>query len=298
MNTLLFAYAQNRASLLFAFCIGACAAAFANYCVDVFGWTPRYRSPWRRFSGEFAVASARPRSAYIPIVGWLTLARLVSKSENRSFLSIPGLETKTFWLRPFLTEILFALLLTWRLQVLCGGFPVTVQVWRLWFVEFVFYWILLCAAYVDLDDYVIPDAFTIPGAILALIVAAVLPNASILLPTPFPLDLSGEATTYSVGDWFKARLAKGDSVPSTSSINLRIFGVWALIWTTWSFALLDRRFYLRFGLKKAFAVFFRRLRRSSLTPVVLALWGLGLVALYLSATTIWPYSSGFLRAGS
>lgn len=297
MKTLLFASEQNCASLLLVFCLGACAAAFANYCVDVFGWTPRYRSPWRRFPREFAVTTPRPRLSFVPIVGWLALARIASRTGDKSYSTIPGWEANVFWLRPFLTEILFALLATWRFQALCGGFPATLQVCQSWLVEFVFYWILLCAAFVDLDDFVIPDSFTIPGAILGLLFAATLPYALILTPTAFPLDLSAETSTYSVGDWFNAQLARGGNVPS-SSVNLAIFGVWALIWSLWSFALLDRRFYLRFGLRKAFAVFFRRLRRSKLTPIVSVLWIVGLVALYFAATKLWPYSPKVARETS
>ena len=64
------------------FLFGTILAAAANYFVDRFGWTPRYRSPWRRIPGNVA-APKRRWTARIPVVGWLETARLrFGKTEN------------------------------------------------------------------------------------------------------------------------------------------------------------------------------------------------------------------------
>ena len=285
MNTLLFANLSVGASSTLVFCLGVCAAAFANYCVDVFGWTRRYRSPWRHFPRAFQSESpARSWTTRIPILGWLFLSKHAFRYGGKSS-SIPGWETKTFWIRPFLTEILFAAFLTWRFRCLADdGWRDSLWIWRSWFVEFVLFWILLCASYVDFDDYVIPDAATIPGAVLGLAFSFFAYRNLILCPTNFPLDFSGESFTPSVGEWFYARSAGKGTPPTPLGIGYRVFGLCATIWTLWSFALLDRRFYPRFGLKKATAIFLRRLRRSPLTPVVCALWLVGFVALYFATT--------------
>ena len=283
MNTLLFASLSSGAASMLVFLLGACAAAFANYCVDVFGWTRRYRSPWRRFPRAYQSESpVRSWTTRIPILGWLFLAKLAFRFGGKS-TSAPGWETKTFWIRPFLTEILFAAFVTWRfLSLGDAGWRDSLGIWSSWFVEFVFFWILFCASYVDFDDYIIPDATTIPGAILGLAFSFVAYRSLILSPTNFPLDFAGESFTPSICEWFYARsLEKGASL-TRFDVGLRVFSLCATIWTLWSFALLDRRFYPRFGLKKAVAIFLRRLRRSPLTPVVCVIWFVGLVALYFA----------------
>ncbi len=282
MNTLLFASLSNGASAMLLFCLGVCAAAFANYCVDVFGWTRRYRSPWRRFPRALQAESpVRSWATRVPILGWLLLAKLALRYGGKPS-TVPGWETKTFWVRPFLTEIFFAAFVTWRFHCLADdGWRESAWIWRSLCVEFVLFWILLCASYVDFDDYVIPDAATIPGAIVGLVFSFAAYRSLILSSTNFPFDFSGETFTFSAGEWFyKKALAKGE-VLSPYDVGLRIFILCASIWTLWSFALLDRRFYSRFGLRKALAIFFRRLRRSTLTPVVGVLWIVGLIVLFL-----------------
>lgn len=287
MNTLPFASLLNGATSAAIFGLGVCAAAFANYCVDVFGWTRRYRSPWRRFPRDLQAESpVRSWATRIPIFGWLVLAKLALRYGGKSS-STPGWESKTFWIRPFLTEILFAVFVTWRYFSLTNvGWHDEGWIWRSWLVEFSLFWILLCASYVDFDDYVIPDATTIPGAILGLLLSFVAYRSLILSPTNFPLDFKGDAFTFSIGEWFYAKSLERGAPLSSLGVGLRIFYLCGAIWTLWSFALLDRRFYPRFGLKKATAIFFRRLKRSSLTPVVSVLWIVGLVVLFWITTKL------------
>ena len=299
MNTLLFASLSSGAASMLVFCLGACAVAFANYCVDVFGWTRRYRSPWRRFPRAYQSESpVRSWATRIPVLGWLFLAKLAFRFGGKS-TSAPGWESKTFWIRPFLTEIFFAAFVTWRFLSLGDvGWRNSFDVWSSWFVEFVFFWILLCASYVDFDDYIIPDATTIPGAILGLAFSFAAYRNLILSPTNFPLDFGGESFTPSICEWFYLRSLEKGAPLTRLGVGLCVFSLCASIWTLWSFALLDRRFYPRFGLKRATAIFLRRLRRSSLTPVVCVIWFVGLVVLYFTTVKFNSFNPGEVSAPS
>ncbi|MBR2003969.1 MAG: hypothetical protein IJ991_07280, partial [Thermoguttaceae bacterium] len=146
------------------FLFGAMLASAANYFVDRFGWTPRYRSPWRRIPGNVA-APTRRWTARIPVVGWLETARLrlgkaenVAKNEKTTrkrgakssggatafdFAAIPGWESRWFWARPLIVEAFFATLLTWRFGVLTADVASEAAAGRalvFWGAETVFYW--------------------------------------------------------------------------------------------------------------------------------------------------------------
>ncbi len=271
------------------FLFGTILAAAANYFVDRFGWTPRYRSPWRRFP-EGVVGPKRRWTARIPIVGWLATARLrcektVGVAKNRTsfdFSTLPGWENRWFWLRPLLVEALFAALLTWRFGVLTGGVASEAEAGRalaFWSAETILYWLALCMTLVDFDDYIIPDAAVIPGAVVGLTLATIFPFLTVA-PVAWPLDLTGAATTNDVF-LFAAVLGERcgwDASPGV--VRVLVGGGIASIWTFWCFALLERRFPARrLGVRKAAAIFCRRLRRSPLTPILAALWALGLLGI-------------------
>lgn len=272
VENVLLASARIDLSFLVAFCLGACAAALANYCVDALGWTARRRSPWRRIIERRAAASRCRVLTLIPVAGWLFQAWIQRNSQGEASLEFSaGRESKNFWIRPFLTELFFAIFVAWRF---CCARDASYSIGAAWIsriVELIFYWLLLCASLVDLDDYIIPDWITVPGTILGLFFSAAFRSATILSPTYFPLDLIGEASTTS----FKAFVSSLRSATSLCDwFDARTF--YEVAWTIWCFALLDRRFYWRFGVRKAFAIFFRRLRRSPLTPVITLIWSVGL----------------------
>ena len=285
------------------FLFGTALAAAANYFVDRFGWTPRYRSPWRRIPGN-VVGSKRRWTARIPVVGWFETALFrFKKCENDAknsrtarkrggnsgdgatafdFAAIPGWEGRFFWLRPLVVETLFATLLSWRFCVLTDGVATEAEAGRalvFWGAETIFYWLALCMTLVDFDDYIIPDAAVIPGAVVGLTLAAVFPFLTVA-PIAWPLDLTGAATTNDV---FLFAAICGESFGLGSSFGVvrgLVFAGIAAIWTFWSFALLERRFPARrLGVRKAAAIFCRRLRRSTLTPILAAIWALGLVGI-------------------
>ncbi|MDO5309067.1 MAG: A24 family peptidase [Planctomycetia bacterium] len=269
------------------FVLGAILGAFANYVVDALGLTPRYRSAWRKLPTEYI--SARPARHWyerLPLFGALTLAPVVfassksrasARSASGGVSVIPGWEGRWFWLRLFLVELLFALLILWRFSV-WTRYGVTAHTVGGWGIETVFYWLALCASLVDLDDYVIPDLIIIPGAALGLILTTFVPLDGSFFPlTRFPLDFTGERYSYSIALWLGAvarRLGLHCSVSTLLTLLL------ALAWSFWNFSLLDRRFYPgKLGWGRAAKLFLRRIVRSPLTPVVGLCWLLGLFAL-------------------
>ena len=271
------------------FILGAVLASAANYFADRFGWTPRYRSPWRRFPAGVE-GPRRSWAARIPVVGWLATARLrrgkaVDVAKNKTafdFSALPGWESRWFWLRPTIVEALFATLLAWRFCVLTDDVASDAEAGRalvFWGAETVLYWLALCMTLVDFDDYIIPDAAVIPGAVVGLTLATVLPFLTVA-PVAWPLDLSGASSTNDVF-LFAAFLSESFGLGSSPGVVRGfVFAGIAAIWTFWNFALLERRFPARrLGFGRAAAIFCRRLRRSSLTPILAAVWAVGLVGI-------------------
>ena len=301
--------------LFFVFLLSVGLASFANYVVDLLGWTQRWRSPWRAFPKELVERGAAPRrslASRVPIWGWFELARLVSikkdasqeqssskskrKSERRAsdakknerlYATIPGWESPYFWVRPALVEMLFAAFVLWRfvywrdIRFVDSHFYFGESL-VCWGAETTLLWFALCASLVDLDDYVIPDAIVLSCAVLGLILSTLFPYL-IYYPVAWPLDFAGRESTFSV----VAFAASFTDAATSSFQRARLFvgGALTLIWSFWSFALLDRRFYLRLGIKRATALFLRRLARSPLTRVVGILWASGLLGIWLVVLT-------------
>jgi len=302
----------------FVFLLGVGLAAFANYAVDRLGWTPRWRSPWRVFPKELVDRGVAPRRSWtcrVPIWGWFEIARLASckkeapkaqapskskrkngrredsasKENERRYASTPGWESPFFWIRPALVEMLFTALVLWRFVYwrdvtlvdsnFYFGNPLVY-----WGAETVLLWFALCASLVDLDDYIIPDLIVLPCACAGLVFAALFP-CLVFYPVNWPLDFAGRESTFSAVA-FAARLLERSGVESNFQLaRFYVGGALTLVWSFWSFALLDRRFCLRLGFKRATLAFFRRIFRSRLTRVVGALWALGLVGIWLVVLT-------------
>lgn len=130
-------------------------------------------------------------------------------------------------------------------------------------------WVLLVATLTDFDDYIIPDALMIPATLGAVIAMTVFPAqlpcvTHIIEPTCTDVHF-GPLMACSTQDW---PLAKQ-------------WGVGLGCWFFWCFALLDRRWYARLGMKRAGALFCRRLRQSPLTPILTLLAVLGGVGIAL-----------------
>ncbi len=159
------------------FVVGTFLGSLVNWAVYSFAWNARPISPWSP-----APAGAPPRGWFdrVPVLGWLKLKREAA------------IHGRWFWLRPLLLEIgtgaAVAALYWWEiveLGLIRGQLPgvVAVPLGPL-YLEFVSHVLLLClmlaASFIDIDEKTIPDEITVPGTVLGLALATMLPMS--LLP--------------------------------------------------------------------------------------------------------------------
>ena len=160
--------------LVLLFVLGAAVGGQVNRGIYRLAWQARPIGPWSQPHQQSA-----PRCWYdrIPILGWWYLRRESS------------LHGVAFWLRPLLIELSmavgFAALYGYEvLQVRVFDFPS-----RLDFVpnaftlhvqysgHLVLISLMMVATFIDFDEQTIPDAITIPGTALGLVLLAVFPQA-------------------------------------------------------------------------------------------------------------------------
>ena len=174
---------EVRLAALFA--LGLILGAASNWGIYRLAYQPRPISPWSPAPQN----AARQLSDRLPVIGWLGLRR-------ESSIHGPG-----FWVRPLVLELftgaLVAALYSWeigRLGLLPEDFrafldmPINAalrrEVLATLYLAFLAHLCLMpfmiVASFIDLDEKTIPDAVTIPGTLLALLLAALLPQS--LLP--------------------------------------------------------------------------------------------------------------------
>ncbi|MCL2304539.1 MAG: A24 family peptidase [Planctomycetaceae bacterium] len=158
--------------------------------------------------------------------------------------------------------------------------PESAQTLQLRFaVHAVFFLFLLAATYIDFEEMIIPDTITIPGTILGLLFATFLPQtllpATQMLPqSVFPQILYGENSV-------PLHIASSQAWPESFSPAPATLSLFVLlgIWWFWCFATMNRVWYGRLPFRKAVAIFWRYLKRSRTTPLLLALGVLGSVGI-------------------
>jgi leader peptidase (prepilin peptidase) / N-methyltransferase len=236
---------------------GACLGALVNLGIYRLAYERRRISPWCFTWGEI------PRRGWldcVPIFGWWRLRR-EEKIHGRGF-----------WVRPMLIELCFALAVAglYALEIdkyalnmtgfWPGRRPMESRFVEPLHVQFAIHVALLVlmavATFIDIDEQTIPDAVTVPGTIVALLLAAfctspALPSLQpdVHLPRPenlvsplrfdYPFTPSNEAGAF---------LQSGASL----AIGLAIYWLWC-------FALLPRRWRLGVGIGKAWRVMWRRI---------------------------------------
>lgn len=164
--------------LIIVYLVGSALGSLVNWAIYSLAWNPRPISPWSRGPAGLAPRTWHDR---LPIFGWWRLKREVAIHGRR------------FWWRPLALETCFGLALAWlywweveRLGLIRGQLlglailpPLSAVHW-----EFVSHSVLLslmlAASFIDIDEKIIPDEITIPGTLLGLLLAAVLPMS--LLP--------------------------------------------------------------------------------------------------------------------
>lgn len=223
-------------------------------------WFARPIGPW---SAPHDAAPARHWSDRIPVIGWIGLSRESS------------LHGRGFWVRPMLLELAtgscFAALYWYEVGRYVAGQPLpsplaTISILQAtYFSHVVLFSLMLVATFIDFDEQTIPDAITIPGAVIGLILAAALPMTRAIVVVGVPLReefLSVVSGAMRERPWSEF-LASETSL----AIGLACFLGWCVavvpwLWTT------------RRGLGKAlqyFAASFRR--RLSLGMVFVAIVG-------------------------
>ena len=277
-----------RAGLLFV--LGAALGAAVNWAVYALAWKPRPFSPWDAAGRR----SALLRRDFLPILGWWFLRR------KEAALG------RGFWLRPMLVEILSAvglpLLYWWEVESrgLWGeglSSPDAATLHCVFFKHAILMAFMLVASLIDVDEQIIPDSVTIPGTLIALLLAAILPASHLPVGPALPsyalildgsrrlegLPPSSHATFDPLDAWHSPKNSgtAGEFLTLSSpfiwpkSLGGQPHGRGALVglfcWWLWIFALLPRRWYVRKGWRKAFVYFWARLFRSRVTGGLLVL---------------------------
>lgn len=168
--------------------IGLALGSLVNWAIYAMAFDRRPISPWMT---PHPKAPPRHWSDRLPIVGWWGLRR-------EAKLHGPG-----FWLRPMLIEVALALGLPWLYAYESGGgllFPpinprlmLAAELNEMLHAQFlahaVLFVLLVVATFIDFDEKTIPDAITVPGVLLALLIVSIWPTA--LMPVPRYVPLLG-----------------------------------------------------------------------------------------------------------
>jgi len=261
------------------FVIGLFLGGLLNLGIYRLAYAPRAISPW---SARLPMAPPRRLFDCLPVVGWCALRREAS------------LHGAGFWVRPLVIEIvtggLLAALYWWEIGergLLTDGFKVfldlppnaalrreTLVALHAVFLAHAFLIpFLIVASFIDLDEKTIPDAVTVPGALVGLVLAAVLPTSLLPIVIPGADGPAGVAnprleflTLAGMGNW-----------PWQSVASLAI-GI-ACLWL-WCIGLMTRIWRTRHGWRMAVRIFGARLARDPMTKwlAILGLVGTAAIA--------------------
>jgi prepilin signal peptidase PulO-like enzyme (type II secretory pathway) len=236
---------------------GACLGALVNLGIYRLAYLRRRISPWSFTRGEVPRRGWRQR---IPIIGWFSLRR-----EEK--LHGPG-----FWIRPMLIELCFALglpALYWlevdklalnTSSLLPGLRPVGPQFQAALQAQFAIHVVLLAfmavATFIDIDEQTIPDIVSVPGTMMALLLA-VLCTSPALPSLQLDLNLPRAANLVSP---LRLDYPLDDAVGGTPFLrSAASLAVGLAIYLSWCFALLPRRWRPGVGIGKAWRVMWRRI---------------------------------------
>jgi prepilin signal peptidase PulO-like enzyme (type II secretory pathway) len=230
-------------------CIGLVAGCLINAGIYALAWFSRPISPWQRPHSE---APPRRWSDFLPVVGWLGLAR-ESKIHGRGF-----------WIRPLLIELACAAALPglyhWEMSgKLAPLLPIVPPpAASLLFHNFVSHaalvGLMIVATFIDFDEKTIPDEITIPGTLLGLLLAACWPDSH--LPVVRPVGVP-PALAYA-----PLLLTSTSSWPEWLS-SARGLWLGAGLFFGWCTALIPATITLRRGLIKGVQFYFASIARES-----------------------------------
>lgn len=211
---------------------------------------------------------------WLPIVGWWRLRR-----------ESPA-HGKNFWLRPFLIELVFPMAMLWLFiaqstgQLLLNA-KLAAPIQDALISQYVGYFILIvlmtAATFIDFDEQLIPDTITIPGTLIGLIGAALMPAW-----LPFVFVAGGLSEMHS---------------NSNSVWPTWLDGGWGLaialsIASGWCFGLLDRVWITRRGWSKAPKYFLAVIFRTRWWMIVGAIWLatiIGICLFWIQTSPRWQF---------
>lgn len=271
MNQLLAIPLELRLAVLFV--LGTLVGSAVNLAVFTLRFPPRPISPWSREHPRDAASRWLDR---VPLLGWWRLRRRVAMFGPR------------FWIRPLAIEALFgfgfAALYVWEIRDLglvarllpAGAMLAPTDLLRLHAVyaaHLLLIALMAAASVIDLDDQTIPDHITVPGTLLGLALAALVPwslmpvvikgalppaGAGAVGPITFTLDFF---TLVSPNPW-PAGLLGGK--PGALVLGLGCYWLWCV-------GLLPRRWQGRRGWRKALQVVLARMTREFTSTFMLLL---------------------------
>ncbi len=273
--------------------------ALVNWAIYRFAWfNPREISPWGATPTN---APTRRRSDRVPVFGWWGLRR------ERA------VHGRGFWIRPLLIELAMgvglAALYWWEVheqqlivpQVVdwlqAPLLPLASVVPTNWtYATFVNHALLItlmaAASFIDIDEKIIPDNITVPGTLLGLLLAIVLPMG--LLPhvdvrqTPevvsAPANLPPGVSFQQGKTMFvePVTLAAPNSWPGAAS-SWQYLALGQGCWWLWCFALTPRFYRGRRGVCRGLSVLLRRVARELTRPPLCIIAGLG----SLTVASVW-----------
>ena len=276
------------------FVLGTVLGSLANLGTYRLAWHARPISPWSRPDPD-PKTPPRHWTDQVPIFGWLGLRREAS------------VHGAGFWIRPLLVELLAGFGLAWlywweidRLGLLPVSTPRPVPVaWMtMLHVQFAVHvllvWLMLVASLIDADEKTIPDAITVSGTLVGLVVAAVYPLS--LLP-----DLAiGNGMVLPRGLWQTVTPETWPLMLITAPLTMPgwlggfphggSLAVALGCWWLWCFGLMRRNWRTRHGFARALRLLVARLCREASTwrIVVLGLIGsVTIAAVWFSAGRSW-----------
>ena len=227
---------------------GAFLGMFVNWGIYNLAWNKRRISPWGPMPEEVSIRSWATR---IPVTGWLQM-----KSETRQ-------HGYRFWVRPMWIEIGMALFFGYSYSHFAGigeHTSASLPEGFLWqqCIPYLTMATLLCiATFVDFDERMIPDEITVSGTLLALVLAAFLPEGRLLDTEQLQADHLVYLHAHSPKDWFIWA-----EQPRTLLYAMGMMGFWGL-------ASMPKLCTLRWGVKRGISLMLAsviRPRRKSLPP--------------------------------
>jgi leader peptidase (prepilin peptidase) / N-methyltransferase len=195
-----------------------------------------------------------------------------------------------FWLRPMLLELLcglgLAALYWWEVGRLALTPPAVAPLlpagWiavahQQYLAHVLLGWLMLVASMIDIDEKTIPDAVTVPGTILGLLLAAWFPWS--LLPNVFVVDMS----PIAVFDFLKLTSPNPWWPQLAGFPHIGSLAVGLLCWLLWCVALLPRSWYQRHGWRRAFSLCCARMVREPVSRWIVLMGLIGAMVV----TTAW-----------